>query len=185
MKMSGSEDTDTGHSKDRSKFTKKSHSYRTKKRLESSSDESDTSWDNDLSHRNHRSQIKKATKSRLYAVSKGRGGTFSVGLYNESWDMISFLIDGYSSARYRRVKTEREGMDFVNDFYKSKGLHRPKWMRSRHANYPSLRKLHRHIGTASTASSDDMSYSDVSIDSTSYHGDNYPSKTRTNKRKSK
>ena len=78
-------------------------------------------------------------KGRLYAVAKGRGGSFSVGLYNESWNMISFLLDGYSSARYRRVKTEREGMDSINDFYKSKGLHRPKWMRSRHANYPSLR----------------------------------------------
>ena len=43
MKMSGSEDTDTGYSKDGSKFIKKSHSYRTKKRIDSSSDESDTS----------------------------------------------------------------------------------------------------------------------------------------------
>ena len=63
MKMSGSEDTDTGHSKDGPMFTKTSNSRRTKKRLESSSDESDASWDNDLSHRNHKSQIKKAKRS--------------------------------------------------------------------------------------------------------------------------
>ena len=69
-----------------------------------------------MSHRNHRSQIKTATKSCLYDVAKGRGENFSVGLYNESLDTISFLLDGYSGARYRRVKTEREGMDFINDF---------------------------------------------------------------------
>lgn len=185
MNMSGGDITDTGFARDGSKSTRKSHSNRAKKRIESSSDESDASWDNDLPHGNHKSQTTKATKGRLYAVAKGRGGTLSVGLYKESWDTISFLLDGYSSARYRRVKTEREGMDFINDFYKSKGLHRPSWMRSRHAHYPSLRKLHRHLGTVPVANSDNMSDSDVSMDSTSYHEDNHLSRTRTKKRKQK
>ena len=180
MNMSGGEVSDTRPARDGS-----THNNRTKQRLESSSDESEASWHNDVSHRNPKSQINKATKRRLYAVAKGRGGSLSVGLYKGNWDTISFILDGYSSARYRRVKTEREGMDFINEFYKSKGLHRPSWMRSRHAHYPSLSKLHRHLGTVPTAISDNTIDSDTSRDSTSYHEENRLAKTRAKKRKQK
>ena len=56
-------------------------------------------------------------------------------------------------------------MDYINDFYKSNGKHRPKWIKHLCPHYPSLRKVQRHMGIISSSSSESMSDSDLSVDS--------------------
>ena len=114
----------------------------------------------------HKSRGKKAASKCLYAVAKGKGGSISIGLYRQPFDKISFLVEGRIKGKYRRVQTEEEGMDYINEYYKSKGKHRPKWNKQLCPHYPSLNRVRRHMGLyiISSSGSESMIDSDLSVD---------------------
>ena len=58
------------------------------------------------------------SRPRLYAIACGRGGSLAVGLYHEEWENLEFMVTGYSKAKYRRVKNEREGLSFISHYFR-------------------------------------------------------------------
>ena len=143
-----------------------------------SPDNSDYCREKPKPRRQRKSRGRKTQPKRLYAVAKGKGGSMSVGLYQESFNKISFLVEGRAKGRYRKVKTEEEGMNFINDYFKAKGIHRPKWIKTHSPHYPSLKKIQRHVGVSHTSSSDSMSDSDLSIDSSVQYKEHRTRKNR-------
>ena len=99
---------------------------------------------------------KTSSRPRLYAIAGGRGGSMATGLYHEEWDNISFLVNGFSKAKYRRVKSEKEGISFIRHHYKVKGISRPRWMKEGKVHYPSVTRIKTYLG-ADSDSSDDYS----------------------------
>ena len=95
--------------------------------------------------------------ARLYALAKGKGGSMSVGLYKEHWDKLSFLVEGYSKGRLIKVATPKEGMKYINSYYKDRGLSRPKWIKDKEEHYPSLKKIRRFLRKSHSSSSDSSS----------------------------
>jgi len=106
----------------------------------------------------------KKTKSpphRMYAIARGRGGAIATGLYIDQWDNLEFLVSGYSKSRYKKVRSEKEGVSFIRSFLKSKGMDKPKWMRGGEAHYPNLSKIRRVLGMDVDSSDEsDISFSD-------------------------
>ena len=96
-------------------------------------------------------------RTRLYAIAKGKGGQQSIGLYRENWDTIEFLVRKESNSRYKKVRNEKEGVAFIKSFLRSKGLHKPKWLKEGKVYYPRVSALRRQF---EEYSEDDQSSSD-------------------------
>ena len=122
-------------------------------------------------------------KERLVAVARGRGGSISVGLYREHYDDLFFLVDGYRKGRIKKVSSVKEGLSFINTFYKDRGLTRPQWLVKRQAHYPSLNRVKRHIRGSYPSSSDSSSSSDSFSDSSSSCNNTHNTVKRTKLRK--
>ena len=177
--VSGGSDGPTDSSDESTKSRKlHRHSRTTRSASDLSEDSDDNGSVKPKPRRKRKSRRKKTGSKYLYAIAKGKGGSMTVGLYQESFDKIAFLVEGRAKGRYRKVKTEEEGMEYINDFLKSKGMHRPKWIRDRSPHYPSLKKVQRHVGLSSDSSSDSLSDSDLSVDTVSTHH-----KSRSSKKK--
>ena len=56
---------------------------------------------------------KSSSRARLYAIACGRGGSLALGLYRAEWDEVAFLVEGIPKAKYRKVKSEKEGISFI------------------------------------------------------------------------
>ena len=134
-------------------------------------------------HIDSKSESRKGT--RLYALAKGKGGSMSVGLYKEHWDKLSFLVEGYSKGRLIKVATPKEGMKYINSYYKDRGLSRPKWIKDKEEHYPSLKKIRHFLRKSQSSSSDSSSdSSDSSSDSSfSYEKNRLTSKKGRGKRR--
>ena len=116
---------------------------------------------------------KTSSRPRLYAIAGGRGGSMATGLYHEEWDQIEFLVTGFSKAKYRRVKNEREGLSFIRRYHKAKGLSRPRWMKEGRTHYPSVDRLRSYLGV-----DDDLSESS-SFASSEFESDGSPPPKKT------
>ena len=76
----------------------------------------------------------------------------STGLYRAGWDEVEFLVVGYPKARYKRVKTTAQGMTFIRDYFRAKGVTLPKWLRGGRKHYPQLSQIRSHLGLDITLS---------------------------------
>ena len=76
----------------------------------------------------------------------------TTGLYLERCNKLEGLITNYPQARYRWVKIEKEGIDFLSNYFKEKGFHYPRRMRECHPHYPSLKQTYRHLGIRDNSS---------------------------------
>ena len=68
------------------------------------------------------------------------------GLYREPWDRVQSLVDGYSKSRYKRVKSAKEGMAFIRQYFRAKDVALPKWLREGKGHYPDLPRIRRRLG---------------------------------------
>jgi len=59
---------------------------------------------------------------RLYAIDRRRGESIATGLYLETWNKLEFIVSGYSKNRYKKVRSEKEGVGFIRDYYCAKVL---------------------------------------------------------------
>ena len=67
------------------------------------------------------------------------------GLYRESWDQVEDLVKGYSKIRYKRVKSVKEGMLFIREYFRSKGVSLPEWLRGKE-HYTDLPRIQKRLG---------------------------------------
>jgi hypothetical protein len=104
------------------------------------------------SHRRPPSESDK--RRRLYVIARGKGGLISVGFYREAWDDIEFLVDHHSKGKYTRVHSEHEGMKYLNKYFHSRDIRRPKWLKEGVPHYPHLSKIRRHLGISGEMSTD-------------------------------
>ena len=109
----------------------------------------------------------RTARSRLYAIARGKGGVQTCGLYREPWDRVEALVNGYSKSRYKRVKSVKEGMLFIRDYFRSKGVSLPEWLRGK-GHYPDLLRIRRRLGLdvrgMEVFSSDDSEASEYETD---------------------
>ena len=112
--------------------------------------EEESDWSETPTVKKTRKKAAKVSKSssrpRLYAIAWGRGGQRTTGLYREDWDTIEFLVSGFSKGRFKRVRGEAEGMEFIKNFFRSKDRPKPKWMRDGKVNYPRVSEIRKHLG---------------------------------------
>ena len=113
------------------------------------------------------SDLKESPKP-LFAVARGKGGAISVGLYREHYDKLSFLVKGFKKGRIKEVNSAKEGVKYINSYFKDKGLTRPRWLEKRQEHYPSLKHVKRHLGETYLSSSDSSSASDSPSESSSF-----------------
>ena len=114
-------------------------------------------------YRNRSDTVRKGTTSkklsssrpRLYAIACGRGGVQSTGLYRADWDEVQFLLSGFSRAKYKRVKDEDEGLDFIRRSYQSRRIKMPRWAADNEVHYPRIRKLRHFLGEEDLESESD------------------------------
>lgn len=77
-------------------------------------------------------------KKNLYAIAKGNGGVACIGLYRENWYDIKFIVDNHSNARYERVRSEKEGKQYIQNVCNHTGED-PNWLKwDRFYYYPKL-----------------------------------------------
>ena len=57
------------------------------------------------------------------------------------------------------MKSEAEGLTFIKKYCSAKKLPKPQWLKDNQPQYPHLRTICKHLGMASTSSSDDDSKS--------------------------
>ena len=105
------------------------------------------------------SRKKSSSRTRLYAIAKGRGGQQTVGLYREEWEDIEFLVHAKNS-RYKRVRSESEGISFIKSFLRKKNLPKPKWVKEGTVPYPRVAALCRQFEMGDSDSIEDGSSSD-------------------------
>ena len=85
-------------------------------------------------------------------------------------DRVQSLVDGYSKGCYKRVKSVKEGMAFVRQYFRAKDVALPKWLREGKGHYPDLPRIRRRLGMDvrntecfSSDSEGGLSDSDVSV----------------------
>ena len=103
---------------------------------------------------------------RLYVIACGRGGSMTTGLYQDTWDNVEFLVSGWGKSRYKKVRDEKEGVDFIKRFYRAKGLGRPPCFKEGRFLYPRVSKIRRCLGldmVSSDNNSIDESGSDIDV----------------------
>ena len=121
---------------------------------------SESSGEQDQWKRSRKKNKRRPPSRNMYAVARGRGGTAATGLYINVWDNINFLVSGYRKSRYKKVHSEREGVEFIQNYLRAKGMARPRWMKKGEAYYPSLSNIRRMLGMSSLSDDDtDVSYS--------------------------
>ena len=90
----------------------------------------------------------------------------ATGLFRDTWDRVEFLVTGYPKAKYKKVRNEKEGVSFIKEHYRAKGLGRPPFMKQGRPLYPRLSKIQRCLGMGQSSSSDsDFSSGGSSSDS--------------------
>ena len=65
------------------------------------------------------------------------------------------MVDGFSKGRFKRVRSEAEGLSFIRKYCNAKKLPKPKWLRDSQLHYPHLPSICKHLGMASTTSNED------------------------------
>jgi len=110
------------------------------------------------------SRKKFSSRSRLYAIAKGKGGLQTIGLYREEWDTIEFLVH-VSGSRYKKVRSENEGIAFIKSFLRKKKLPKPKWMKEGTVHYPRVAALRRQFEMSDSSDSSSEGSSSSESDS--------------------
>ena len=77
----------------------------------------------------------KRSSKPLFALARGKGGAISVGLYREHYNKVSFLVEGFKKGRIKEVTSAKEGVKYINSYFKGKGLDRPRWLEKRQEHY--------------------------------------------------
>ena len=83
---------------------------------------------------------------RLYAIARRRGGAMATGLYQDTWDRMKFLVQGYPKSRYKKVRDKDEGISFIKGYHRSKGWGRPPCLKQGRSLYPRISKIRRCLG---------------------------------------
>ena len=122
----------------------------------------------------------KRSPKPLFALARGKGGAISVGLYREHYSKVAFLVEGFKKGRIKEVTSAKEGVKYINSYFKCKGLNRPRWLEKRQEHYPSLKDVKRHLGGSYLSSSDSSKVSDSSSES-EYSSDSSQDFSKTNR----
>ena len=149
-------------------------------------DNEDTNDDSNTSPPRRLTKKKKAKKTssrpRLYTIACGRGGTLAIGLYRAEWDEISFIVEGFPRAKFRKVPTEKEGISFIRKYLRVKEIGRPKWMKEGKIHYPSISRIRAYLGVdESSDESSSQSASDYSTDASPMPKKKRPSSSKHKK----
>ena len=102
-----------------------------------------------------------------------------MGLYLETWDRLELLVSRYPRSRYKKVRSEKEGVLFIKEYFCVKGFSWPKWIKEGTPHYPRLSQICRHLGMellSSDDSEESLLDSDPSSDLNSHSPSTKPSK---------
>ena len=55
---------------------------------------------------------------RVYTITRGRGGAMTTGIFCRKWDEVEELVLKFSQVRYHQMKTEEEGVGYINIYFK-------------------------------------------------------------------
>ena len=70
--------------------------------------------------------ISKGSSEPLFTLARRKEGSISVGLYREYYDKVSFFVEDFKEGRIKEVTSAKEGVKYVNSYFKDKGLIRPR-----------------------------------------------------------
>ena len=119
--------------------------------------------DRRISKTNQRNRT--SSRCRLYAIACGRGGVQTTGLYREEWDVVKCLVSGFSKAKFKKVKNESEGMQFIRRHFKHRNKRQPRWLERGQCHYPSISQIRCFLGLENVSEDESEGYNSETSDS--------------------